>query len=156
METNDAGYIPQSFEYTDKNGAIRLTLSLFNRYSLAGSPGENFVLFEVTSLQPKSSARESTINICLLLDKSHSMFGGPFREVINAARVIVDQLEDRDYLSVIAFDHDVEMVQESKRKTEAAKLKRRLESIDVEGGSTDIGKALETGLEQIQKKLGIE
>jgi len=156
MESSDALYIPPAFEYTDKNGAIRLGISLFNRFSLAGSPGENFVLFEVTSLQPKSAARESTINMCLLLDKSHSMFGGPFREVIRAAQVIVDQLEERDYLAVIGFDHDVEIVQASSRKTDPVKLKRRLEAMDVEGGSTDIGKALESGLAEVQKHISSE
>ena len=70
METSDERYIAQAFDFTDKSGAIRLSASLFNRYALSGSRGENFVLFEVTSLQPKSDARESTINMCLLLDKS--------------------------------------------------------------------------------------
>ena len=156
MESLDKRYIPTAFEYTDKDGAIRLNVSLFNRFSLAGSPRENFILFELTSLKAKSAARESTINMCLLLDKSHSMFGGPFREVIRAARVIVDQLEERDYLSVIAFDDEVEIVQSSTRKTDASKLKRRLEAIDVEGGATDIGKALDTGLSETQKNISSE
>jgi Ca-activated chloride channel family protein len=156
MKASDQRYIPQTFDFTDEAGAIRLSVSLFNRFALAGSRGENFVLFEIASLQPKSSARESTINMSLLLDKSHSMFGGPFREVIQAARVIIDQLEDRDYLSIIAFDQDVDLIQSSKRKTVPSKLKRDLEAIEVAGGSTDIGKALETGFAEVQKHMSSE
>ncbi len=156
MDTLEQTYIPSTFDISDIEAAIRLNISLFNRYSLAGSRGENFVLIEVASLQPKSSTRESTINMCLLLDKSHSMFGGPFREVIRAAQVIIDQMEDRDYLSVIAFDEDVEIVQPSKRKIEPRKLKAALEKIDVAGGSTDIGKALEEGFSEVQKHMSGE
>ncbi len=156
METSDERYIAQTFDFTDKSGAIRLSASLFNRYALSGSRGENFVLFEVTSLQPKSDARESTINMCLLLDKSHSMFGGPFKEVIQAAKIIIDQLEERDYLSIIAFDQNVEIFQPAKRKIDASKLKRRLGAIDVEGGSTDIGKALESGFAEVTKHVSSE
>lgn len=156
MEDQNKHHIPQTFDFTDTSGAIRLGTSLFNRYALSSSRGENFVLFEITSLQPKSSKRESTINMCLLLDKSHSMFGGPFKEVIQAAKTIVDQFEERDYLSIIAFDENVEVIQPAGRKIEAGKLKRRLETIDVEGGGTDIGRALDAGFDEVQKHLSSE
>ena len=52
-----------------------------------------------------------------------------------AARIIIGQLEERDYLSVIAFDENVDIVQQSRRKTEGKKLITKLEAIDVAGGS---------------------
>lgn len=147
-------HLQRDYLYKRDVHSIEMTVSLFNSFVLHQSTGETFLLVELLSKEKPRAGRESPLNLVLLLDKSHSMFGGPIIEVIKAAKVVIDQLTGRDSLTVIAFDQDAKVFLSSRRVLNKEEAKRRLDKIEVEGGSTDLHAALKLGLKEMRELSG--
>ncbi|ACY17609.1 vWA domain-containing protein [Haliangium ochraceum] len=62
-----------------------------------------FLLVRIEAQATESSAR-MPVNLALVIDRSSSMRGPRLASAIVAARQVVEQLDERDRLSVIAFD----------------------------------------------------
>jgi Ca-activated chloride channel family protein len=146
--------IQRDYHYSREIHALEMTVALFNSFILHQSAGETFLLVELLSREKPKAGRESPLNLVLLLDRSHSMFGGPFLEVIKAARLVIDQLTGRDSLTVIAFDHTTKLVLSSRRVLNKEEAKRRLGEVEVEGGQTDLHGALKAGLRELREYAG--
>ncbi len=147
-------YLRREYQFSREVHALDMNVALFNSFILHQSAGETFLLVELLSKEKPKAGRESPLNLCLLLDRSHSMFGGPFTEVLKAGRVVIDQLTGRDSLTVIAFDHEASVILSSRRVLNKDEAKRRLSSVEVAGGSTDIYAALKMGLKELREFSG--
>jgi Ca-activated chloride channel family protein len=147
-------YVKRDYRFTREVHALEITVALFNSFILRQSAGENFLLVDLLSHEKPRAGRESPLNLVLLLDRSHSMFGGPFMEVKKAAGVVIDQLTGRDSLTVIAFDSEPKVVVSSRRVLNKDEAKRRLEDVDVQGGSTDLYEALKKGSNELREYSG--
>ncbi len=147
-------HLQKDYHFSKEVHTIEMTVSLFNSFILHQSAGETFMLVDLLSREKPKAGRESPLNLVLLLDRSHSMFGGPIVEVIKAARVVIDQLTGRDSLTVIAFDQNVDIVLASKRVLNKEEAKRRLRKVEVAGGSTDLHAAIKTGLRELREYSG--
>jgi len=148
-------YLQRDYIYKRDVHALEMTVAMFNSFILHQSAGESFLLVELLSREKPRAGRESPLNLVLLIDRSHSMFGGPITEVIKAARVVIDQLTGRDSLTVIAFDDQAKLILSSKRVMNKEEAKRRLSDIEVAGGSTDLHAALKAGFREM-RELGSE
>lgn len=146
--------VRKEYTYTRDVHSLEMTAALFNSFILHQSAGETFLLIEFLSKEKPKSGRESPLNLVLLLDRSHSMFGGPFTEVIKAAKIVIDQLTGRDSLTVIAFDHEQKVVVSSKRVLNKEEAKRRLGVVEVLGGSTDLHGAIKAGFRELREFSG--
>jgi Ca-activated chloride channel homolog len=147
-------YLRRDYQFTKEVHALEMTVGLFNSFILHQSAGETFLLVDLLSHEKPRAGRESPLNLVLLLDRSHSMFGGPMMEVRRAAQVVIDQLTGRDSLTVIAFDNEAKVVISSKRVLNKDEAKRRLDDIDVQGGSTDLYEAMKVGLRELREFSG--
>lgn len=147
-------YVKKDYIFSRETHSLEMTVALFNSFILHQSTGETFLLIDFLSHEKPRAGRESPLNLVLLLDRSHSMFGGPFMEAIKAAKVVIDQLTGRDSLTVITFDNQARVVLSSKRVLNKEEAKRKLDDIDVVGGSTDLHAALKTGLRELQEYIG--
>jgi len=159
VKTGSAGdlydeHLRRDYEFKRDVHSIEMTVSLFNSFILHQSAGETFLLVELLSKEKPKAGRESPLNLVLLLDRSHSMFGGPITEVLKAARVVIDQLTGRDSLTIIAFDHETKVVVSSKRVLNKDEAKKRLNEIEVAGGSTDLHGALKAGFREMKEFSG--
>lgn len=85
----------------------------------------------------KLAAEPLPLNLSLVLDRSGSMSGAPLEYVKRAACHVVDMLSERDRLTVVTFDSDVQLLCPSTRITRDVKsrIKRRLKEVRT-GGST--------------------
>ena len=54
--------------------------------------------------------RKLPLNLCLILDHSGSMKGTPLNTVKQAAKELIKSLKPDDRLSVVAFDHQAEVI----------------------------------------------
>jgi len=147
-------HLRRDYNFTRDVHSLEMTVALFNSFILHQSVGETFLLAELLSKEKPRAGRESPLNLVLLLDRSHSMFGGPITEVLKAARVVVDQLTGRDSLSVIAFDNETNVILSSRRVLNKEEAKRRLGQIEVRGGTTDLHAALKAGLREMREYSG--
>lgn len=147
-------YVQRDYRFSREVHSLEMTVALFNSFILYQSSGETFLLVDLVSHEKPRGSREAPLNLVLLLDRSHSMFGGPFMEVRKAAQIVIDQLTGRDSLTVIAFDQEAKVVLSSRRVLNKEEAKRRLEDVDVQGGATDLYRALETGLKELGEYSG--
>ena len=84
----------------------------------------------------------------IALDRSGSMSGAPLNQAKRAAQMLVDELESMDRMAVVAFDHDVDVVLDLKKKLSAAEMKDRIGHI-TEGGNTDLHSGWLAGCRQL-------
>lgn len=87
------------------------------------------------------------LNLSLVLDRSGSMSGKPLEEAKCCAAYIVDQLDSRDRVSLVAYDNRVDVLIPSTPVTDKAGLKRVIDGI-YSGGSTDLYGGWEEGAKQ--------
>ena len=85
-------------------------------------------------------------HIALCVDSSGSMaYNEKMSQVRDATKLVFGLLNDNDYLSIVAFDSEVEVVMEPTRwgSMERSEAERLLETIEADGG-TDMYAGLET------------
>ncbi|MCP4674169.1 MAG: VWA domain-containing protein [Deltaproteobacteria bacterium] len=89
-------------------------------------------------------------NLSLVIDRSGSMSGWKMAAALEAAHALIDQLNGRDRISIVAFDTDAELVIPSSRVRNKAALHRAVDRIAA-GGSTNIYDAMALGYRQLAR-----
>ncbi len=97
--------------------------------------------------------RESRLNLTLVLDHSNSMNGTRLDKVKVAAHQIIDQLNEHDILSVIAFNDRAEVIIAATPVNNKQNLKAKISMMAASGG-TEIFNGLSKGVEQNRRYLG--
>ena len=125
--------------------------TLYSRgYITPGEP-EQF-MYVLLDLMATETERKNKVplNVCLVLDTSTSMAGSRIGQVIKAAGQFLDQLEDQDILSVVAFNDRAEVVIPARPGQDLPRLRSRLSTLQTRG-STEILQGLQLGIEEIQR-----
>ena len=90
------------------------------------------------------------LNLCLILDQSGSMGGTPIKTVRTAAKKIIDSLSPQDRISIIAFDHEAQVVVPNQPAANTTAIKQAIEGIRA-GGGTAIDAGLKLGIAEVAK-----
>jgi len=91
-----------------------------------------------------------TTNVALVLDRSGSMDGEKMENMKEAVGYVVDNLNDRDLVSVTIFDDQVDTLIKSQPAKSRNELKTALAGVIARGG-TQISDGLKAGLAEIMK-----
>src|SRR5215207_5336112 len=117
--------------------------------SLSAECDRRLVAVEVSSQRtiewiaavPELPRREgrAPLNLALILDRSGSMQGDKLRYVQQAAGHVLDMLDERDRIAVVAYDDQVTLLAPSAPVSEPARaeLKRKIDELRP-GGWTDL------------------
>jgi Ca-activated chloride channel family protein len=99
-------------------------------------------------------AERAPLNVALVLDRSGSMQGDKLRYVQQAACHVLDLLDARDRVAVVAYDDQVNLIAASERVTEQsrAELKRLINELRP-GGWTDLSGGWLTGCREVANHL---
>jgi hypothetical protein len=91
------------------------------------------------------------VNLALVIDRSSSMRGPRFAQAVRAAAQVVDRLDARDRLTILAFDGSVRAVFGPERVTPEAsgEVARALAELDT-GVGTNLAAAIKAGAERIR------
>ncbi|MCB9451753.1 MAG: DnaJ domain-containing protein [Anaerolineaceae bacterium] len=96
--------------------------------------------------------RESRLNLTLVLDRSNSMNGTRLDKVKVAAHQIIDQMNEKDILSVIIFNDRAEVLIPATPVENKTALKAKISMMNASGG-TEIFKGLSAGTDQNKRYL---
>ncbi|WP_310481645.1 VWA domain-containing protein [Chamaesiphon sp. VAR_48_metabat_403] len=92
--------------------------------------------------------RKLPLNLCLILDHSGSMKGTPLSTVKEAAKELIKGLKPEDRLSVIAFDHEAEVIVPCQQVTDTSGIFDRIDKLKAAGG-TAIDAGIKLGITQL-------
>ena len=137
--------IPKSGPFVSPDGEIEIEVMPLKNALLSGSTVENYFLMVLRSLARGAELSKLTVNLGILIDRSHSMFGTPFLQAAEGAIALMRNLSRLDRMSVFLFDDDVEKVVEGVGPDKMPETARDLRNAIVAGGSTNISAALEQG-----------
>ena len=92
--------------------------------------------------------RQLPLNLCLILDHSGSMKGTPLSTVKQAARELINGLKPEDRLSIVAFDHQAEVIVPCQQVTDPTDIFARIDKLQAAGG-TAIDAGIKLGITQL-------
>ena len=97
------------------------------------------------------------LNLALVLDRSGSMQADKLRYVQQAACHVLDMLDQRDRVAVVAYDDQVTLIARSEQVTERARgeLKRKINDLRP-GGWTDLSGGWLEGCREVAAHLATE
>ncbi|MBC7810656.1 MAG: DnaJ domain-containing protein [Burkholderiales bacterium] len=140
----------QKFASAFMENPLRYSLTVTphrNTVSSAGSPQVVYLLAQVTAGEIPQEARRSHLNITLLFDHSNSMNGERLNKVKVAAHKIIDQLTDKDILSIVAFNDRATVLVPAARVTDKPRLKAQVSLLKA-FGSTEMFRGLSAAVSQ--------
>jgi Ca-activated chloride channel family protein len=128
--------------------ALKL-ISVCNRSGVAllDQPQLIYILTEILPGESISGTR-LPLNFALVLDRSGSMAGEKLRTMRDAVKNIIDQLEEDDLVSIVAFETRAQALIRSQPARDKETLKNEVGSIKA-GGGTNMATALREGLELV-------
>jgi Ca-activated chloride channel family protein len=128
------------------NVGLRLALNDHVLDATRASSQRQLAIF-VSALIPEveGGQHDVPLNLCLILDHSGSMSGRPLQTVKEAAQSIVDRLNERDRLAIVAFDHHAKVLVSNQRVEDPEAIKAQIQRLEPKGGT-----AIDAGM-----KLGI-
>ncbi len=128
---------------TSNHGNDQLTLRARFDRSFVWKQGNSVRYLLVDISAPEAERADGVIdqplNIALVIDRSGSMQGVPLAAAKQAADGVVQSLSASDHLSLVSFDHSVEVHAMSVRMDEEgkARLRREISALSC-GGTTDL------------------
>ena len=77
-----------------------------------GRPGSVWALVKLVAGKAETTGKDDRLplNLALVLDRSGSMSGEPLEYVKESVSFVVDQVASCDFLSIITFDQDVNVI----------------------------------------------
>jgi Ca-activated chloride channel family protein len=133
---------------------IRPEIAIIPITGKAGAEGasEMDYLLRLSVPEIEISGKRPLLNLGLVLDRSGSMGGRKLQNAKMAAAYCVDQLQPEDFVSIVIFDDNVEVLVPTVSGNERQRVKEALAAVR-SGGSTALFAAWVAGGRQVAEKL---
>ncbi|MEM9073660.1 MAG: VWA domain-containing protein [Myxococcota bacterium] len=133
----------------DDPGVVFLDADLGHTEVLADTGGEVLARLVVRTGDVNQTER-SPLNLALVIDTSGSMLGDPIDRAREASLSIVDLMREGDFLSVVAFHTETEVLLPSTevRRGDLDEIREKIRGMEARG-TTDLAGGLRIGLQQV-------
>ncbi len=119
------------------------------RMTITGGSQVAYVLVEARPADSLVQVR-MPLNFALVLDHSGSMKGDKLRSVKEAVKLVVDQMEPHDVVSVVVFDDNAQVIVPAQPATDKVGIKRAVDGIR-DGGGTAMSLGMSVGFNELRK-----
>lgn len=115
--------------------------------------GHTYLRLSLKTLTGLKSEKRSPINVAIVIDRSGSMTGDRIAAAKEAAHVALDRLASDDIVSLVTYNHKVDIIQSAERLgSSREKLERAIDRLEVDG-TTALYAGTEAGGDQVKKFL---
>jgi Ca-activated chloride channel family protein len=145
------GAIARMAEAPEK--ALKLQCTLAKEKVLSTQSTQlSYLLVEVIPVGA-GEAERMPLNLAFVLDRSGSMAGEKVANLREAVKLVIDQLEPDDIISIVIFDDRADVLVPSQPASDRDGLKRLVDRITDRGG-TEMSKGMRLGLNELRKNMG--
>ncbi len=131
---------------------IQLDVALGNPVLLANEKQNTSVKVGLTGFEMRSSEDRPPVNVAIVLDRSGSMSGDKIERAKDAARMAIDRLDPRDIVSIVTYDHTVNVLLPATKVTDKTFIKDQISQIQP-GGNTALFAGVSKGSAEVRKFL---
>jgi Ca-activated chloride channel homolog len=132
---------------------VKVEVATAKPWLLAGDRKQvNYLRVGLTGLPIAGAARRTPVNLAIVLDKSGSMSGDKLRKAKDAAIASIDRLGTEDIVSVVAYDHTVEVLVPATKVSDRAAIRSAIERLAA-GGNTALFAGVSKGAAEVRKFL---
>ena len=137
---------------------VLLTSSLSREHiPVTGQTQLFYLLLEVMPTEVMAAV-QMPLNFSLVLDVSGSMGGPKMRQLKEAVNLVIDSLNDDDFISVVTFSTETKTLFSSRPVGDAEQrqaLKEQVQKLKARGG-TNMASAMTAGLKEVKKRWAID
>ncbi len=116
---------------------VKLAVELSSSVLAEGADSKAYLMVKLEGLPYEEAIARPPVNVSLVIDRSGSMTGQKIEQAKEAAILALSRLSRGDRVSVVAFDHRVDVTVPAGPFEDFDEMKRRIEAI-VPGGQTAI------------------
>ncbi len=104
----------------------------------------------LVGFQQKEKLTRPPVNVAIVLDRSGSMAGAKMENAKRAAKEALQRLGGDDIVSIVAFDHEVNVIVPATKLTDREEIMRAIDKITARG-STALFAGVSKGAEELRK-----
>lgn len=112
------------------------------------SQKEVFIYATLKGATAPPTQKRIPLNIALVIDRSGSMSGEKLAYVKKATKFVIDNLSPEDYLSIIQYDSEIDVVSASSLVTNKQELHKKVDKIEARG-MTNLSGGMLSGYQQV-------
>lgn len=131
---------------------VQLDVALGTPVVLAGGPQRAFLKVALTGFPLKAGIRRTPVNVAIVLDRSGSMSGDKIRKAREAAIMAVDRLGPEDIVSVVVYNHTVQVLVPATKVRDRHVINRQIRNIYADG-NTALFAGVSKGSHEVRKFL---
>ena len=141
-----AQQVPQS---ATQQPQVKMRAALGQRVMIEGRTQKAYLRIDLEALPLPNPEVRTSVNVAIVLDKSGSMKGRKLEQAKEAAVMALNRLGDEDVVSVVAYNHAVQVVVPATRARHRAEMRDKIRRFRADGRT-----ALYAGVDQGIREVG--
>ncbi len=143
-----AGWSPEA----GAGGAVKVQAELGQGVLVPGKTDKLYLRVSLAGLAPESERKRPPVNVAIVIDRSGSMAGRKMEQAKEAAILALERLGPRDYASIVAYNHEVELIVPASRVAGVDEMAGDIARLRA-SGRTALYAGTREGIRQVRKHL---